>query len=62
MPFAKVAELLNIPLSTLKKLRARGHGPPCIKIGRRLFVRPADLDAWIKQMTTNDKRATNGKA
>src|SRR5438067_1754754 len=39
MPIAEVAAALGLPRSTLEKLRWRGSGPKCFRIGRRLFVR-----------------------
>ena len=50
LPIADVAMFLDLPLSTVDKLRAQGKGPRCFKIGRRLYVRQADLHAWLDQL------------
>ena len=50
LPLADVALFLDLPLSTIEKLRAQGKGPQCFRIGRRLYTRQADLRAWLDQM------------
>ena len=52
LPVAEVALLLDVPYSTLDKLRAQGKGPRCFKIGRRLYVRQVDLRSWLDEMAT----------
>ena len=47
LPLSDVSLYLDIPMSTLDKLRASGKGPPCFKLGRRLYVRQADLRLWL---------------
>ena len=32
---------------TLEDYRTKGIGPTFIKLGRKVFYRPEDLDAWI---------------
>jgi predicted DNA-binding transcriptional regulator AlpA len=61
LAFAEVASFLNLPASTLWKLRAQGTGPPAFKIGRRLYVRRVDLDAWINEMATTQGDDKRGK-
>jgi len=50
LPGADVALFLDLPLSTVDKLRAQGKGPRCFKIGRRPYVRCVDLHQWLDQM------------
>lgn len=50
LPLADVSLFLDCPLSTLDMLRAKGDGPRTFKIGRRLYVRQADLRAWLDRM------------
>jgi len=50
LPLADVAMFLDLPLSTIDKLRAQGRGPRCFKIGRRLYCRQADLRDWLDAM------------
>lgn len=39
--------LCNTPISTLQWWRTTGRGPRYVKVGRKVFYRPADLDAFI---------------
>jgi hypothetical protein len=50
LPLADVSLFLDVPLSTIEKLRACGKGPKCFKIGRRLYVRQTDLRDWLDEM------------
>ena len=52
LPMADVAMFLDLPLSTVDKLRAQGKGPRCFKLGRRLYVRQSDLRDWLDTMAT----------
>ena len=45
---AEAAQKLRLCPSTLAKLRLKGDGPVYCKLGRRVFYRPADLDAWLE--------------
>lgn len=47
LPIADIALFLDLPLSTIDKLRAEGRGPRLFKLGRRLYCRQADLRAWL---------------
>jgi hypothetical protein len=55
MPVADAAMLLDLPLRTMDQLRAQGKGPRTFKIGRRLFVRQADLRDWLDQMADSER-------
>lgn len=50
LPVADVALFLDLPLSTVDKLRAEGRGPRTFKIGRRLYVRQQDMRAWLDRL------------
>lgn len=52
LSFNDVAVILDLPVSTLDKLRAQGRGPKCFKIGRRLYVRQVYLREWLDRMAT----------
>lgn len=54
LPIADVALFLDLPLSTVDKLRAEGKGPRCFKLGRRLYVRQTDLRTWLDQMAKSE--------
>lgn len=45
-----LARLLNVSLSTVKRLRAEGEGPDFIRIGKRAIrYRREDVDAWLQR-------------
>ena len=50
LPIADVALLLDVPATTLDKMRWEGRGPKCFKIGRRLYTRQADLREWFDRL------------
>lgn len=54
LPIADVALFLDVPLSTIDKLRAQGRGPHTFKIGRRLYVRQADMREWLDRMAQSE--------
>ena len=54
LPVADVALFLDVPLSTVDKLRAKGKGPRTFRIGRRLYVHQTDLRAWLERMRTEE--------
>jgi excisionase family DNA binding protein len=43
----QAATYLNIPASTLEKLRSQGGSPAYAKLGRIVVYDTADLDAWV---------------
>jgi prophage regulatory protein len=46
----EVARLLGVSLSTVKRLRASGEGPPVIKVGKRAIrYRRRDVEAWLRR-------------
>lgn len=57
LPLAEVSLFLDVPLSTVDKLRAQGRGPKCFKIGRRLYVRQADLREWLDRLAESEAAA-----
>jgi hypothetical protein len=54
LPLADVALYLDLPLSTIDKLRATGKGPKCFRLGRRLYVRQVDLRDWFDVMAVSE--------
>lgn len=54
LTYADAALMLDLPLSTLDKLRAEGRGPRLFKIGRRLYVSKASLNDWLRQMAQTE--------
>lgn len=43
--------LLGISSVTATKWRAKGKGPPFIKLGRLVRYRRSDVDAWLRANT-----------
>ncbi|HDS1218392.1 TPA: helix-turn-helix domain-containing protein [Stenotrophomonas maltophilia] len=56
---AAAARVLGISKSTLDKMRCEGRGPRYLRVGKRCFYRPADLDAYLEAavVETADSRA-----
>ena len=54
LPLSDIALFLNLPLSTMDKLRGQGKGPKCFRLGRRLYVRQSDLRAWLDVMAISE--------
>ena len=54
LPWAGLAYLLDLPVSTLDKLRAEGRGPRSFLIGRRLYVLQADLREWLDRLANEE--------
>ena len=41
------AELLQVPLSTLRQWQREGAGPPCLQIGRQVRYRQGAVQRWL---------------
>jgi predicted DNA-binding transcriptional regulator AlpA len=46
---AEAAARLRMPVGTLRYWRHIGHGPPSVKIGRRVMYDADELDAWVER-------------
>ncbi|MCW0001345.1 helix-turn-helix domain-containing protein [Pararhizobium sp. YC-54] len=44
---SEAADHCHLSRPYLEKLRVKGGGPLFLKLGRRVFYRPSDLEAWI---------------
>jgi hypothetical protein len=57
---------LDIPQSTLEKMRMTGRGPSFVKDGRLVIYRKQDLDAWLasrlRQSTAEQNEAAEAGA
>lgn len=47
----KLAELIGIKSSTLRKWRYEGKGPKFVKFGHRVMYNMADVEAYIQAQT-----------
>lgn len=54
LPDEEIPQAIGLPPSTWAQVKARCQGPPMFKLGRRVFVRTADLIAWLEARATID--------
>lgn len=48
----EVARIISVSISTLRRLKTRGEGPPRIQVSRRrIGYRLNDVDRWLGQKT-----------
>lgn len=47
----EVAELLRVPVSTLRHWRTKGTGPKATRCGRHLRYSRRELDRWLESQT-----------
>lgn len=52
----EAAELLRMPIGTLRHHRLKKTGPPSAKLGRRVVYREDELQAWIRQQFAATKK------
>lgn len=52
---AEAAASLHIAPITLARWRAAGRGPNFVRIGKKLFYRPTDIDAWVDEQQQQPK-------
>ena len=45
----QLAEMVNVPVGTVRKWRHEGTGPPALKVGRHVRYRLADVEAWLEE-------------
>ncbi len=46
----EVAEILGVPLTTVRKWRARREGPRAFRVGKYVKYEPADVRAFIDEL------------
>jgi excisionase family DNA binding protein len=56
LTITEAAALLRTPVATLRWWRHQGTGPASFRIGRRVFYRRRDLEAWIAAQHERDNR------
>jgi excisionase family DNA binding protein len=56
----EVATVLGVPVKTLYQWRYKGIGPAGVRVGRHLRYRTADVEAWIEERVTDDRRPRVG--
>jgi predicted DNA-binding transcriptional regulator AlpA len=43
----EVAQVLGVPIATVRHWRYTGYGPKSAKIGKRVFYRASDVHSWL---------------
>lgn len=61
IPEPDFAAQRGVSLRTVQRERAQRIGPPFIKIGRKVFYRPAAIEQWLIEREQEQPRA-NGRA
>jgi predicted DNA-binding transcriptional regulator AlpA len=46
----EVAEILGVPMTTMRYWRKRREGPPSFRVGKFVKYRPADVRAFIEEL------------
>lgn len=49
MSIDTLAEIIGVPIKTIKDWRLRGEGPAAYKIGNHLRYAPSDVRAWLQR-------------
>jgi excisionase family DNA binding protein len=44
----QLAAYLNVPVSTIYHWRHKRHGPPALRVGKRLCFRAKDVAEWLE--------------
>lgn len=50
----ELAERLRVPKHTVDYWRARGTGPPGIRVGKRVLYRWNDVETWLDRKADED--------
>jgi predicted DNA-binding transcriptional regulator AlpA len=54
----ELAQLLELQPETLSNWRANYKGPPYLHIGRKVYYRRSDVDAWLVSITVRPKSSS----
>ena len=58
----QLARALDLTTDTLSRWEARRQGPPCTRIGRKIFYRRVAIQEWIRaQEQAHPVRKTRGR-
>lgn len=55
----EVLQVVPVSRVTLYKLWNEGKGPKTVRVGKRRFVRPAELTEWVKSLEGDGEEANN---
>lgn len=62
IPEETYAATRGVCARTIQRERAQRIGPPFIKLGRKIYYRPAAIEAWLIAKEQAQPRAKNGGA
>lgn len=62
LTYSEVAELLRVPVSTVRLWRHRGTGPEGFRAGRRVLFREDAVRAWIEARERDERRTRSTKS
>lgn len=57
IPEPDYAALRGVSVRTVQRERAQRIGPPFIKLGRKIYYRPAAIEAWLLDQEQVQPRA-----
>jgi predicted DNA-binding transcriptional regulator AlpA len=53
LTLAEVAQVIGVPIATVRHWRYTGYGPKSARIGKRVFYRTADVHDWLDSQFQN---------
>lgn len=62
IPETDYAAARRVSVRTVQRERAQRVGPPFIKIGRKIYYRPAAIEEWLLAQEQAQPRANRGAA
>lgn len=60
LTISEAAAILRTPVATLRYWRHLRIGPRSFKIGRRVFYRRSDVEAWLREQEAADRARAVG--
>lgn len=51
----ETSRVLHISQRTLQKWRSEGRGPRWLRVGRRIWYRPADIEEWLDEQVVDPR-------
>ncbi|MEV5832820.1 helix-turn-helix domain-containing protein [Nocardia sp. NPDC052112] len=59
---AELAQEYKFTIGTLRYWRHIGYGPACFALGRKIFYRRTDVEAWITEQEQQTRRGGTAAA
>lgn len=58
---AEAAKVLRLGVATLHRWRKQGKGPAAVRLGYKVYYRPADLERWVEEQTQQPGQPRRGE-